>query len=229
MVRIPAIGVLRGSVVFTPKPSGTDTARPADCSQGRHSSLRSGIRSQAWARAAIHTRLNRREMTAAGGVKATAARHRSNSIGGASVRHQKGWSEVNPYAIVGSGSGTAEAASLQARLTAWHDAMVAHERRLRLGHTTDVCDEDCPHVEARTLWAEVSAMLGSRADELTFLRSRALNTSASSNQLAAAAKTVSQQADSPRLSRTARTASEQRLSRSSIDLADRSRMARAEV
>ena len=103
---------------------------------------------------------------------------------------------MNPYSIVGSSSGTAEAASLQARLTAWHDAMVAHERRLRPGHTTDVCDEDCPHVEARMLWAEVSAMLGSRAGELTFLRSRALNTAATSNQLAGAAKTVSQPADS---------------------------------
>jgi hypothetical protein len=80
---------------------------------------------------------------------------------------------MNPYAIVGSGSGTAEAASLRARLMAWHDAMVAHERRLRSGQTTDACDDDCPHIEARTLWAEVSAALGARASELTFLRSRA--------------------------------------------------------
>ena len=136
---------------------------------------------------------------------------------------------MNPYAIVGSGNGTAEAASLQARLTAWHDAMVAHERRLRFGHTTDVCDEDCPHAEARTLWAEVSAMLGPRAGDLTFLRSRALNISASSNQLAATAKRVSQQAASPRPSKTAGTASERRLSRSSVDSPDRSHMNRAEL
>ena len=45
VVRIPATGVLHGSVVITPRPSGTDTARPADYSQGRHSSLRAGIRS----------------------------------------------------------------------------------------------------------------------------------------------------------------------------------------
>ena len=95
---------------------------------------------------------------------------------------------MNPYAVVGSASRTAEAASLQARLTAWHDAMVAHERRLRSGPATDVCHEDCPHVEARRLWAEVSAMLGPRAGELTFLRSRALNTTAASNSRAASGR-----------------------------------------
>ena len=157
---------------------------------------------------AIHTRLTVGRQRAVGGVRASAARHRSNSIGSGACMRQKGWSEVNPYAIVGSSSGTAEAASLQARLTAWHDAMVAHERRLRFGHATEVCDEDCPHVEARTLWAEVSATLGPRAGELTFLRSRAL---------------------SPRPSRTARTASERRLSRSSVDSSDRSHITRAEL
>ena len=136
---------------------------------------------------------------------------------------------MNPYAIVGSGRGTAEAASLQARLTAWHDAMVAHERRLRFGHTTDVCDEDCPHVEAGTLWAEVSAMLGPRAGELTFLGSRALNTSAASNQLAASAKRVPELPASPRPSETARTASDRRPSRSSVDSSDRSHITRAEL
>ena len=89
---------------------------------------------------------------------------------------------MNPYAIVGSGVGTPEAASLRARLMAWHDAMVAHERRLRLRQTTDTCDDQCPHVDARVLWAEVSAILGPRASELTFLRSRALGTSASSQR-----------------------------------------------
>jgi hypothetical protein len=95
---------------------------------------------------------------------------------------------MNPYAIVSLG--TAEAASLRARLMAWHDAMVAHERRLRLGRTTDVCDEDCPHVEADTLWAEVSAVLGSRAAELAFLRSRARNATASSRQTGEPATTA---------------------------------------
>ena len=80
---------------------------------------------------------------------------------------------MSPYAILGSGVGTNEAAALCARLTAWHDAMVAHERRLRTARTTDTCDEECPHDEARTLWAEALATLGPRASELTFLRSRA--------------------------------------------------------
>src|SRR5688572_24748904 len=80
---------------------------------------------------------------------------------------------MSPYAILGSSVGTAEAASLCMRLTAWHDAMVAHERRLRTGRSTDACDDECPHVEARTLWAEALATLGPRASELAFLRSRA--------------------------------------------------------
>jgi hypothetical protein len=80
---------------------------------------------------------------------------------------------MNPYVMLGSGIGTSEAASLSARLAAWHDAMVAHERRLRTGRTADTCDDECPHVEAGTLWAEALATFGTRASELTFLRSRA--------------------------------------------------------
>ena len=80
---------------------------------------------------------------------------------------------MNPYAIVGSGVGPTEAASLRARLMAWHDAMVAHERRLRAHPTSDSCNDECPHVEAPGLWAEVAAMVGARAGELRFLRSRA--------------------------------------------------------
>ena len=81
---------------------------------------------------------------------------------------------MNPYASLGSGVDTSEAASLRMRLSAWHDAMVAHERRLRTGGTADRCDEECPHVEARTLWAEAVATFGTRANDLTFLRSRAI-------------------------------------------------------
>jgi hypothetical protein len=80
---------------------------------------------------------------------------------------------MNPYAIADLASGTADAASLRARLVAWHDAMVTHERRLRTELAADLCDDECPHGEAKALWAEASALLGPRARELTFLCSRA--------------------------------------------------------
>ena len=80
---------------------------------------------------------------------------------------------MNPYTILSAGLGTLEAVALGARLSAWHDAMVAHERRLRAGTSTDRCDDECPHVEARALWPEAVAAFGARAQELAFLRSRA--------------------------------------------------------
>jgi hypothetical protein len=82
---------------------------------------------------------------------------------------------MNPYAMLASGNATSTSSALAARLAAWHDAMVAHERRLRTGRTGDVCDDECPHVEARPLWAEALAAFGERARELSFLRSRATN------------------------------------------------------
>ena len=115
---------------------------------------------------------------------------------------------MSPYAFLGSSVGTAEAASLCVRLTAWHDAMVAHERRLRTGRTTDVCDDECPHAEARTLWTEALATLGPRASELTFLRSRAIDGSPSPQELVAAMTIVSAATDGA--SRTSRTRSVQR-------------------
>jgi len=93
---------------------------------------------------------------------------------------------MSPYAFLGSSVGTAEAASLCVRLTAWHDAMVAHERRLRTSRVTDACDDECPHVEARALWTEALATFGSRASELTFLRSRANGVSPSPQEVATA-------------------------------------------
>ena len=79
---------------------------------------------------------------------------------------------MNPYLMLGSGLGTNEATALSARLSTWHDAMVAHERRLRTSRTP-VCDDECPHAEAPALWSEAVAIFGARAHELTFLRSRA--------------------------------------------------------
>ena len=80
---------------------------------------------------------------------------------------------MNMYTMVGSGLGTAEATALSARLAAWHDAMVAHERKIRVRRTDAVCDEECAHAEARALWIEALEVFGDRAQELTFLRSRA--------------------------------------------------------
>jgi hypothetical protein len=80
---------------------------------------------------------------------------------------------MNPYAMLGSRIGTSEANSLSVRLAAWHDSMVAHERLLRTEHTGDICHDECPHVEARTLWTEALETFGTRAEELVFLRSRA--------------------------------------------------------
>jgi hypothetical protein len=89
---------------------------------------------------------------------------------------------MNPYAIASLGTDTAEASSLRARLVAWHDAMVTHERRLRADPDADVCHDECPHVEASALWREAAAILGPRATELTFLRSRALGAGISPNR-----------------------------------------------
>lgn len=83
---------------------------------------------------------------------------------------------MNPYTTLGSGLDTHEAKALGARLSSWHDAMVAHERRLRTAATRDGCDDECPHAEARTLWSEAVATFGARAQELIFLRSRAQDT-----------------------------------------------------
>jgi len=102
---------------------------------------------------------------------------------------------MSPYESLGSSDGTAEAASLSVRLTAWHDAMVAHERRLRTGRTIDACDDECPHIEARALWTEALSTLGPRASELTFLRSRANGLLPAAEKVVTRPNVVSQAAD----------------------------------
>ena len=77
------------------------------------------------------------------------------------------------YEQLGSRIGTPEATALCARLSEWHDAMVAHERRRERGDRA-ACDDECPHVEAHVLWGEAVSVLGALAQELKFLRSRAL-------------------------------------------------------
>ena len=76
---------------------------------------------------------------------------------------------MNPYTMLSSSLDTRESAALSARLSAWHDAMVAHERLARLRRS---CDDECPHVDAPVLWREAKELFGSRAGELIFLRSR---------------------------------------------------------
>jgi hypothetical protein len=106
---------------------------------------------------------------------------------------------MNLYSMVGSGNGTSEAAALSARLATWHDAMVAHERKIR-ARREEVCDEECPHVEARALWVEALATFGDRAQELTFLRSRATVASEPDDELVASEDVVSEAADRGRRS-----------------------------
>jgi hypothetical protein len=115
---------------------------------------------------------------------------------------------MNPYTSLSSGFGTQDATALGARLSAWHDAMVSHERRLRAGTTSDHCDDDCPHAEARRLWSDAVATFGARAQELIFLRARAqdtrpmVSTAGSTNQHAAAAEHPRRRAPELRARRT---------------------------
>ena len=77
--------------------------------------------------------------------------------------------KMNPYALIGATLGVAGTEPLLRRLADWHDAMVAHERAARY----EPCDDDCPHAQARQLWAEATARFGRDARHLSFLRSRA--------------------------------------------------------
>lgn len=76
---------------------------------------------------------------------------------------------MNIYRMIGNTLGTSEAIELAERLSAWHDAMVAHER---LANQRESCDDECPHVDAALLWREAAQLFGDRAEELRFLRSR---------------------------------------------------------
>jgi hypothetical protein len=84
---------------------------------------------------------------------------------------------MNIYRMIGNALGTPEAIELAERLSAWHDAMVAHERSAR---RPDGCDDECPHVDAAALWREAAQIYGDRASELGFLRSRGAQTQGAS-------------------------------------------------
>jgi hypothetical protein len=80
---------------------------------------------------------------------------------------------MNVYRMIGNTVGTAEALDLAERLSAWHDAMVAHERgSARNGQG---CDDECPHANAGALWEEAVHTLGEKADELRFLRTHGVS------------------------------------------------------
>jgi hypothetical protein len=77
---------------------------------------------------------------------------------------------MNPYLVFGSRGSTPEATWVADLMSAWHDAMVVHERRLRDPRSSDTCSEECPHAEAEGLWTEALEVFGDRARDLTFLR-----------------------------------------------------------
>jgi hypothetical protein len=76
---------------------------------------------------------------------------------------------MNVYRSIGYAVGTPEALALAARLSAWHDAMVAHQRPADTARITR-CDSDCPHAEARSLWHAAIEAFGDGAYQLGFLR-----------------------------------------------------------
>src|SRR5687767_5006205 len=76
---------------------------------------------------------------------------------------------MNVYRSIGYAVGTPEAVALAARLSAWHDAMVAHQRPTDTARVTR-CDDDCPHAEARSLWQEAVDVFGDGAEQMRFLR-----------------------------------------------------------
>ena len=76
---------------------------------------------------------------------------------------------MNVYKSIGYAVATPDAFALAARLSAWHDAMVAHQRPADTVRITR-CDDDCPHAEARSLWREAIDVFGGYAERMGFLR-----------------------------------------------------------
>lgn len=75
---------------------------------------------------------------------------------------------MNLYRALGDRVGTPDARNLAQQLMDWHDAMVRH---LRLSaRDGSGCHEECPHAEARALWAAAVSVFGEHVDALGFLR-----------------------------------------------------------
>lgn len=77
---------------------------------------------------------------------------------------------MSVYRSVAAAVGTREALDLAQRLAVWHDAMVVHRRRAG-DKAGPLCDGDCPHEQAESLWLEALELYGARAQALAFLRS----------------------------------------------------------
>lgn len=77
------------------------------------------------------------------------------------------------YRSLANAVGTREALELAPRLAAWHDAMVVHQRRAG-SLRGPLCDGDCPHTAAETLWSDAVEAYGDRAHELQFLRAHGM-------------------------------------------------------
>jgi hypothetical protein len=101
--------------------------------------------------------------------------------------------EMNVYRSIGYAVGTPEALALAARLSAWHDAMVAHERPADTARVSR-CGDDCPHADARLLWREAVEIFGDTAEQMKFLRRHA---SAASRTTAFSARGRLQRSSAP--------------------------------
>jgi hypothetical protein len=80
---------------------------------------------------------------------------------------------LDVYRRVAHRVGGNESLALAQELSAWHDAMVSHQRTLaRLGLPADACTQldECAHGLARELWRQAREILGEHANDLTFLR-----------------------------------------------------------
>ena len=76
---------------------------------------------------------------------------------------------MNMYRVLCDRTGTNDARELAQRLVEWHDAMVKHLRLIG-SRTTEACTDDCPHTDARVLWAAARDILGASARQFGFLR-----------------------------------------------------------
>jgi hypothetical protein len=78
---------------------------------------------------------------------------------------------MNPYLILAQQADGEEVKQFVRELGAWHDEMVLHQRLVRRFGATAACSDSCPHVAGRRLWNQATELLGTKAQQLAFLRS----------------------------------------------------------